>query len=80
MSLSSGIWSILRPFLTKWYGASRCVPVCELRNNSSRLYPSVLISDQSMNCGVGEPGKLGIDSDIVSDKSIGFTSKEWIGD
>ena len=33
-----------------------------------------------MNCGVGDPGKDGIDSDIVSDKSIGFTSSECIGD
>jgi hypothetical protein len=33
-----------------------------------------------MNCGVGDPGKLGIDSDIVSDKSIGFTSSKCIAD
>ena len=33
-----------------------------------------------MNWGVGDPGKLGIDSDIVRDKSIGFTLSEWIGD
>jgi hypothetical protein len=33
-----------------------------------------------MNCGFGEPGKLGIDSDIVSVRSIGFTSMKHIGD
>jgi hypothetical protein len=31
-----------------------------------------------MNCGFGEPGKLGIDSDIVKVRSIGFTSIEFI--
>ena len=33
-----------------------------------------------MNWGVGDPGKDGMDSDIVSDKSIGFTVSERIGD
>ena len=33
-----------------------------------------------MNWGVGDPGKLGIDSDIVSDKSISFTPSERIAD
>ena len=47
--------------------------MCELRNKSSRLYPSSLRFDQEMNWGVGEPGKLGIDFDIVSVRSIGFT-------
>jgi len=28
--------------------------------------------DQEMNWGFGEPGKLGIDSDIVSVRSIDF--------
>ena len=32
-----------------------------------------------MNWGFGDPGKVGIDSDMVSDKSIGFTSSECIG-
>lgn len=32
-----------------------------------------------MNWGVGDPGKLGIDSDIVSDKSSGFTLSQLIG-
>jgi hypothetical protein len=49
-----------------------CVPVCELRNNNSRLYPSSLMLDQLMKCGFGDPGKFGIDSDIVNDKSISF--------
>ena len=56
------------------------MPVCELKNNNSRLYPSDLIFDQLMNCGVGDPRKFGVDLDIVSDKSIGFTSTEHIGD
>ena len=47
--------------------------MCELRNNNSRLYPSSLRLDQRMNWGFGEPGKLGIDFDIVSVRSIGFT-------
>ncbi len=46
--------------------------MCELKNNSSRLYPSSLRSDQRMNCGFGEPGKLGIDAEIVNVRSIGF--------
>jgi hypothetical protein len=75
MSLSSGIWLIFLPFLTKWNGASRCVPVCELRNKSSRLYPSVLMSDHIMNCGFGDPGKVGRDSDMESERSIGFISR-----
>jgi len=80
MSLSSRIWLILRPFLTKCYGASRWVPVCELKNNSSRLYPSSLRLDQRMNCGFGEPGKLGIDFEIVSVRSIGFTPTDLDSD
>jgi len=32
-----------------------------------------------MNCGFGEPGKLGIDFDIVSVRSIGFTSIDLNG-
>ena len=32
-----------------------------------------------MNLGVGDPGKLGIDYDIVSDKSMGFISSKHIG-
>ncbi len=79
-SLSSRIWLIKRPFLTKRYGASRWFTVCLLKNNSSRLYPSSLRSDQRMNCGFGEPGKIGIDSDIVSVRSIGFTSIDLNGD
>jgi len=71
---------ILRPFLTKWYGASRWVPVCVLKNNSSRLYPSSLRSDQRMNWGFGEPGKFGIDVEIVSVRSIGFTSTDLDSD
>ena len=57
-----------------------CVPVCELRKSSSRLYPSSLILDQSINFGFGEPGKLGMDSEMVSVRSTGFTSIERIGD
>ncbi len=56
------------------------VPVCELRNNNSRLYPSSLRLDQEMNCGFGEPGNIGIDSDIVSVRSRGFTLIECVGD
>ncbi len=32
--------------------------------------------DQEMNCGFGDPGKVGIDCEIVSVRSIGFTSIE----
>ena len=46
--------------------------MCELRNNSSSLYPSFLRLDQEMNWGFGEPGKLGIDYDILNVRSIGF--------
>jgi hypothetical protein len=80
MSLSIGIWLILRPFFMKWYGASRWVPVCELKNNNSRLYPSSFRLDQEMNWGLGEPGKLGIDSDIDSVRSISFTPKDLDSD
>ncbi len=54
--------------------------MCELKNNSSRLYPSSLRSDQRMNCGFGEPGKLGIDVEIVSVRSIGFTPPDLDSD
>jgi len=33
-----------------------------------------------MNCGFGEPGKFGMDLDIVSVRSIGFTPIEFISD
>lgn len=46
----------------------------ELRNKSSRLYPSSLRFDQEINCGFGEPGKLGMDFDIVRVRSMSFTS------
>ena len=52
--------------------------MCELRNNNSRLYPSSLISDHRMNCGFGESGKVGIDSEIVSVRSMGFTQIEYV--
>jgi hypothetical protein len=32
-----------------------------------------------MNCGFGDPGKFGSDLDIVSVRSIGFTSEWGIG-
>ena len=41
--------------------------------SNSRLYPSSFRFDHEMNCGFGEPGKLGIDSDMVNVRSIGFT-------
>jgi len=50
------------------------------RNNNSRLYPSSFKFDQEMNCGFGEPGKFGMDLDIVSVRSIGFTPIEFISD
>ena len=54
--------------------------MCELKNNSSRLYPSSLRSDQRMDWGFGEPGKLGIDVEIVSVRSIGFTPTDLDSD
>ena len=49
-----------------------CVPVCELKNKSSRLYPSSFRLSQSMKLGFGEPGNVGIDSEIVSVRSMIF--------
>lgn len=37
------------------------------------------MSDQRMNCGFGDPGKFGMDLDIVSVRSIGFTLKGCTG-
>ena len=45
----------------------------ELRNSNSRLYPSSFRVDQRMNWVFGEPGKVGMDFDIVSVRSISFT-------
>ena len=42
------------------------VPVWELRNNNSKLYPSFAIVSHSMKCGFGEPGKVGILPETVS--------------
>ena len=49
-----------------------CVPVWELRNNNSRLYPSSFKLDQEMNCGTGESGKVGSDFGMVNVRSNGF--------
>lgn len=38
------------------------------------------MSDQAMNWGSGDPGKVGIDFDMTSDKSISFTLRECTGD
>ncbi len=48
-----------------------CVPVCELRKSSSRLYPSLLILFHGMNNGFGELGNVGNFSEIVRVRSSG---------
>ena len=49
------------------------VPVWELRNSNSRLYPSSLRVDQGRNWVFGDPGKFGMALDIVKERSMGFT-------
>ena len=49
-----------------------CVPVWELKNRSSRLYPSSFRLFQFMKLGFGDPGNVGIDSEIVSVRSMIF--------
>src|SRR2546428_1490885 len=68
-----GILSIIVPPSTKCTGASRCVPEWELRKISSKLYPSSFLLAHEMNCGRGDPGKLGRLLEISRVRSIGCT-------